>query len=211
MKMLSSRTRVLLAIIAGVIVIAALVIIIFQPPEGALFGTTTVQINPYYPTIVEKQTVTLRMTNGVNCKWTKTNNNIQFVNNVNTGSSVTVQGVLAGTTNVLATCTGQIGAGIVKVNRAPTATPKPPLTIDPLNPRIHPDKYEFQYTLLLKAVNATDACTWSVSDSRTGWALVNGGYQIYVLYERIPITLTVTAQCGNESATSTVTYTWMTN
>ncbi len=88
---------------------------------------------------------------------------------------------------------------------------KPPLTIDPLNPRIHPAHYEFQYTTKFKAVNASGGCSWSVSDYSLGWAHVSDGFQVYVYYTQIPITFVVTAVCGNETATSTVTYTWMTN
>ncbi len=211
MKTLSRRTKILLAIIAGVIVIAVIAIAVFQPPTDALFGATTVQITPYAPTINQGQTAALQMTNGVNCVWSKSNNNIEFVNNVTTGTNVSVRGVWAGTTNVVANCVGLKGIGVVTIHLPPTATPKPPLTIDPINPRIHPDHYEYQYTLPMIAVNATGSCTWSVDNSQIGWALVNGGYQIYVRYEQIPITVKVTAQCGNETVTSTITYTWMTN
>ncbi len=86
---------------------------------------------------------------------------------------------------------------------------KPPLTIDPLNPSIHPKNYDVQYATLLKAVNASGNCNWSVSDHSVGWALVSGGVQVTVYYTQIPITFVVTAQCGNETATSTVTFTWM--
>lgn len=180
MKTLSKRTKTILAIVAGVIVLAAIVLIVFQPPMDTLFGATVLQITPHQSVFTEKQTVALQMANGVGCTWSKSNNNIEFVNNVNTGNPVSMCGLLAGTTNVIANCVGRTGIGSVTINRPPTATPKPPLTIDPLNPRIHPDHYEYQYTQLLKAVNAATDCTWSVSDSRMGWALVNGGYQIYI-------------------------------
>jgi hypothetical protein len=86
---------------------------------------------------------------------------------------------------------------------------KPPLTIDPLNPRVHPETCEYEYTSVFKAVNASGNCNWAISDQQLGWALENGMFKVRVTYFKIPITFVVTATCGKETATSTVTYTWM--
>ncbi len=87
---------------------------------------------------------------------------------------------------------------------------KQPLTIDPLNPRIHPPNYDYQYKLVLRAVNASGGCQWSVSTNSITWAVLpDGRFQVLVDYVMIPITFDVSVRCGKETATSRVTYTWM--
>jgi hypothetical protein len=212
MKNLNKRTKILMAIAGGVVVVGVLVIAIFQPPLNELFGTSQVQLIPYTSTISIGQTIALQMPGGANCNWSNGDQRISFVNNVKTGTSVTVKGASSGQAQVIATCGSIVGVGLVNV-LAPTPTPTMgPLRINPLNPMLNVGvAYMDPHILKLTAVNAKGSCEWTYSPSPAYTnRLSSNEIEIGIANFQLsaisgPFILTATAKCGSESASTKIT------
>jgi hypothetical protein len=208
MKWKNQRTKIFAAI-SGVLVVVVAALVVFTQTSGTeLFGTTQVQITPYQSNIQMGLSYTLSMNGAKNCTWSDSANLLLFSNN-SKGDPIRIQGIDPGKTNVTAKCDGKTGVGIVTVANQPTPVPtKAPLSITPLNPRVHPDTM-YEKSVFFKAVNASAGCDWSTTPGdKIGWALINGGYEI-TIPNKYTGTYTITAKCGNETAKSVLEFTNM--
>ncbi len=135
MKNLNKRTKIILAIVGVVIVIAVIGLAITQPPASELLGTTALVITPSNPTIIIGDSIVLSVNSVYNCNWFTSSTVVaSFVGDSTEVKSVTVTGNAEGLVTINANC-GLINVNkamtIVTVNRPPTPTPTPPPTPTP--------------------------------------------------------------------------------
>jgi hypothetical protein len=209
MKNLNKRMQVLTALAAGVVVVGVLVFAIFQPPLNEMFGTSQMQLVPYTSTIAIGQTVALQMPGGVNCNWSNGDQRVSFVNNVKTGTNVTVKGASAGQAQVIAICVGKTAVGLVNVLASTPAPTKGPLSITPLNPKLNTTVFRNSYNVKLTAVNAAASCEWTMSPDPDYYYRISGtqveiGINHSTWSHNEAIVITATARCGSETATSKI-------
>jgi hypothetical protein len=114
MKALSKRTKILAAIIGGVIVVVAIVLVLFQPSLDALLGTAvsvkTVSITPANPTITYPGLQVQLTSNYNNCTWSVSDAKVLVIRSTS-GYNATIEGAGPGKADVIATCTTRIGNG----------------------------------------------------------------------------------------------------
>ncbi len=114
MKTLSKRAKILSAIGAGVIVVVALVLVVFQPSLDTLFGTSVtvqmVSITPVNPTINYPGLQVQMTSNYSNCTWSVSDSKVLVIRSTS-GYNATIEGAGPGKADVIAKCTTRVGNG----------------------------------------------------------------------------------------------------
>ena len=115
MKNVSKRTKMIMAIVGIVVVIAVIGLVLTQPPASELLGASALVITPSNPTIVVGNSIVLSVNSVYNCNWSSDNAAaVTILGDATEVKSVTVYANAYASANIEARC------GLFKMNKVYT-------------------------------------------------------------------------------------------